>query len=380
MKILMAADFPDDPTLGSAKVLYKLREEFLRQGHGCDALFARDLGLRPSQRHARDLMGPVLTAAAIARAIRERGAYDVIDVAGAEGAAFAALRRTGTARSAALVSRSNGLEHLNYARMLEDAEAGVSSKPWHRRLWYPAVRLRQVRRAIESCDRLILINDGDRDYVLARRWTAVETIDVIAHGVSERFLEAHPPSGPRGEGVLFCGSWDAMKGVQYLTAAWGDLAHDPKPPRITVLGGGRPASAILADFDPDARRLVTVLDRIAEEDVMEHYRRHDLLVMCSTYEGFGLVVVEAMSQGLPVIATPVGAARTLVRNGETGLIVPPRNAAALGSAIRQLLADPALRAKLASAALRAVQGLTWNATARRTLEAYERACRVVRAA
>ncbi|HEX2446271.1 MAG TPA: glycosyltransferase family 4 protein [Vicinamibacterales bacterium] len=380
MKILLAADFPDDPTLGSAKVLYKLREEFQRQGHACDALFAGDLGASPRQRHARDLMGPVLTAAAIARAVRERGQYDVIDVAGAEGAAFAALRRTGTVRSAALVSRSNGLEHLNYARMLDDADAGVSSKPWHRRLWYPAVRLRQVRRAIESCDRLILINEGDRDYVLAQRWKAPDAIDVVPHGVSERFLNAAPPGSPRGEGVLFCGSWDAMKGVQYLAAAWADLAADPQPPRLTVLGGGRRSGAILADFDPTARRLVTVRDRVPEEEVMRHYRRHDVLVMCSTYEGFSLVVPEAMSQGLPVIATPVGVAPALLRHGETGLIVPSRNPAALAGAIRQLLPDSALRAKLASSAIRAVQGLTWNATARRTLEAYERACGVVRAA
>jgi glycosyltransferase involved in cell wall biosynthesis len=241
--------------------------------------------------------------------------------------------------------------------------------------------LRQVRRAIQGCDRVILINERDRDYVLRQRWRAADALDVIPHGVSERFFEAAPPfDAPRGAGVLFCGSWDAVKGVHYLAAAWKALAADGNPPKLTVLGGGRPVAAILADFGHEARHLITVIDRVREEEVMQQYRRHDALVMCSTYEGFGLVVPEAMSQRLPVIATPVGYATTLVRDGETGLVVPPRNPAALAAATRRLLADSALRAKLASSALRTVQGLTWNATARRTIEAYERARRIVQAA
>jgi glycosyltransferase involved in cell wall biosynthesis len=381
MRILLVGDFPADPTLGSAKVLFKLREEFGRLGHRCDALFREDIGARPTQRHARDLKGPVLTTTAIARAVHDRGPYDVIDVAGAEAVACCVLRRSGGAGSAALISRSNGLEHLNYARLIEDADAGLVSKPWYRRLWYPAVRLRQVRRAIQGCDRVILINERDRDYVLRQRWRAADALDVIPHGVSERFFEAAPPfDAPRGAGVLFCGSWDAVKGVHYLAAAWKALAADGNPPKLTVLGGGRPVAAILADFGHEARHLITVIDRVREEEVMQQYRRHDALVMCSTYEGFGLVVPEAMSQRLPVIATPVGYATTLVRDGETGLVVPPRNPAALAAATRRLLADSALRAKLASSALRTVQGLTWNATARRTIEAYERARRIVQAA
>ena len=95
MRILLVGDFPDDPTLGSAKVLFKLREEFGRQGHRCDALFTGDIGVRPRQRHARDLKAPVLDGGRHrTRCSRPRGQYDVIDVAGAEGAAFAALRRS----------------------------------------------------------------------------------------------------------------------------------------------------------------------------------------------------------------------------------------------------------------------------------------------
>jgi glycosyltransferase involved in cell wall biosynthesis len=86
-----------------------------------------------------------------------------------------------------------------------------------------------------------------------------------------------------------------------------------------------------------------------------------------------MVLLEAMTQRLPVVATPVGCATTLVRDGETGLRVPPRNAGALASALWRLLDDRSLRIRLAAAAFDAVRGMTWTATARATLAVYERA-------
>jgi glycosyltransferase involved in cell wall biosynthesis len=137
-----------------------------------------------------------------------------------------------------------------------------------------------------------------------------------------------------------------------------------------VLGPGIPAASVLAAFADGVRRRVRVVDRVAEAEVAAEYRRHDALVMCSTYEGFGMVVPEAMSQGLPVIATPVGVAATLVRDGETGILVPPRNAAALAIAMLRLGRDASLRARLARAAVHEIGGLTWAVSAARTVEAY----------
>jgi glycosyltransferase involved in cell wall biosynthesis len=80
-----------------------------------------------------------------------------------------------------------------------------------------------------------------------------------------------------------------------------------------------------------------------------------------------------MSQRLPVVATPVGCATMLVRDGETGLTVPPRNPDALAAALDRTLADPALRAGLAERAFQRVREMSWTRTARETLTVYERA-------
>lgn len=374
MKILLVGDYPDDPHLGSAKVFHKLREEFRGLGHTCDVLFSENMGIRPTNRHLRQALSPVLAARAIAKAFRQGGPYDVVDIASAEGFIFGTQRRLGKYKNTAFISRSNGLEHLNYQRLLDDHIAGLLHKPWTRRLWFPAVRLTQVAGAARLADRLLLLNDTDCAFALRRKWKTKDDIDVVSHAVSGRFLDQAPPSdSPRGGGILFCGTWDGVKGIRYLACAFSLLIASGTKVNLTVLGGGVPNETILSAFAAPAQRYVTVLARASEDEVMRQYRKHDLLVFCSTYEGFGMVLPEAMSQRLPVVATLVGSAATLVRDGETGIVVPLRNSEALASAIRNLAEDPALRRHLADNAFQLVREMTWENSALKTLTVYVRA-------
>ncbi|HEX2204636.1 MAG TPA: glycosyltransferase family 4 protein [Longimicrobium sp.] len=381
MRILLVGDYPDDPRLGSGKVYHKLREELRRLGHECDTVLAPEIGPRPARARLRWAVGPVLAERAVRRAFEARGRYDVVDAASAEGAVIGGMRRMGRYEGVGLVSRSHGLEHLNYARMLDDHHAGLVPKPWTRRLWYPAARMSQVALAARLADRLIVLNPGDRAFAVERGWKAAGRIDLVPHGVSGGFLDAAPPpDAPRGRGLLFCGTWDPVKGADYLVRAMERLASDGDPPRLTVLGPGLSEELVLRAFPAGLRPRVTVVPRVGEDEVMRHYREHDALVMCSTYEGFGMVVVEAMSQRLPVVATPVGCAPMLIRDGDNGLLVPPRDADALARAIRRILADDTLRRTMAERAFETVRGMTWAATAARTVEVYEAAIQAARSA
>lgn len=374
MRILLVGDYPADPRLGSAKVYYKLREELAALGHECDVLLGPDIAARPENWRVRQTVSPWLAARAIRRAVRERGPYDVVDVASAEGMVLAARRRMGFARRPAIVSRSHGLEHLNYRRTLDDAADGLIDKPWTRRLWYPGVRLPQVAAAARLSDALIVLNPADRDFAVESGWLPPARVHVVAHGVSARFLEDVPAAdAPRGDGVLFCGSWDNVKGAPYLAHALALLAAEGAAPRLTILGPGLPEDAVLASFPAEARPFVRVVARAPEEEVMRHYRAHDVLVACSTYEGFGMVVVEAMSQRLPVVATPVGCATMVIRDGDNGLLVPPRDPVALAAALRRVMGDAGLRRAMGDRAAETVRPLTWRATAERTLEVYREA-------
>jgi glycosyltransferase involved in cell wall biosynthesis len=373
VRILLVGDYPPDPRLGSAKVPIKLQEEFRALGHTCDLLLADGLGPVPRNPYLRQAFGPVVAWSAVRRMVRTHGPYDVVDVASAEGFWIASVGRT-VLGGAVVISRSNGLEHLNYRRMLDDAVEGLASKPWTRRLFYPAVRLTQVAAAARAADRLLLLNDGDRAFALERGWKSEACIDVVPHGVSVRFL-AEAPSGreERGGGILFCGTWTAMKGVRYLADAFSRLVTSGRATHLTILGGAMPEDEIRSAFAPEARRFLTIVERAPEEEVMAAYRVHDVLAFPSTYEGFGMVEVEAMSQRLPVVATPVGCAPSLIVSGCTGLLVPPRDPAALAAALERMLTDGNLRTRCSAAAYDRVRGMTWTSTAEHTLDVYRRA-------
>jgi len=383
MRILLVGDYPNDARLGSTKVFVKLQEEFRALGHTCDMLLADDLGVRPRNRFARWLVEPIAALAAVRRVVRKSGPYDIIDVASAEGLWLAAMRRVRRAVAqsaqaaggpAPIIARSNGLEHLNYQRMLDDDRAGLWKKPWTRRWWYPAVRLSQVALAARLADRLIVLNDVDREFAVSEGWKSSASIDLVSHGVSTRFLADAPPADhPRGRGILFCGTWDHMKGIHYLAAAFSSLVSQGRTSNLTILGGGVPEASIRAGFPQDAQRYVTVVDRVSEAEVIAAYRAHDVLAFTSSYEGFGMVLLEAMTQRLPVVSTPVGCARALVSHERTGLLVPCRDAGALAAALGRLLDDRALRTSLAERAFESVRDMTWTRSAVATLAVYERA-------
>jgi glycosyltransferase involved in cell wall biosynthesis len=379
LAILLVGDYPDDPRLGSAKVFYKLQEEFQAAGHTCDILWSGDIGARPAARQIRQLVSPWMAGRAIVRQMDGRR-YDVVDAASAEGLFLGLIGLIPHRDRPAFVCRSNGLEHLNYARMLDDDTAGLRRKSSLRRLWYPASRLSQVAAAARLADHMIVLNECDRGLVLERGWQPATGVTVVPHGISGRFLaDAPAPGAPRGAGLLFCGTWDHVKGIAYLVEAINTLHESGSPLPVTVLGPGVPADRVLASFNTAVRPFVTVIDRAGEERVMAEYRRHDALLWTSTYEGFGMVVIEAMSQRLPIVGTPAGCADRMVRDGETGVRVPYRDAGAVAAAVRALMADAARRRRLGDAAHDAVAGMTWAATAARTIEAYAAARRVVRA-
>jgi glycosyltransferase involved in cell wall biosynthesis len=371
LSILLAGDYPADATLGSSKVFYKLQEEFVALGHRCDILFGNEIK-GPRSRQLRQVVTPWYAGRAIA-ARRGKTPYDVVDVASAEGLWIGLFNKMHAGSSTPYVCRSNGLEQLNYRRMIDDARAGLTKKPWTRRIWYPLSRLTQVEWAARLANRLLLLNAQDQAYAIEAGWQPADRVEIVAHGVSSRYLDDRPEAPlPRGEGLLFCGSWDHMKGIAYLVAAVERLHAKGRQLPLTILGPGVPEATVMAAFTPQVRASVRVIPRVGEDDVIRLYRAHDVLLWTSTYEGFGLVLLEAMSQELPVVTTPVGCAPALVRDGENGIVVPPRDPAAVAAAVESLMDSPALRRRLGATAARSVAGMTWRATAEKTLDVYRR--------
>jgi len=186
----------------------------------------------------------------------------------------------------------------------------------------------------------------------ALRAAGVEPV-VIPNGVRVP-AEVGPPAEPPE--VLYVGRLSPEKNVDTLVEALGDL-------NLVVAGDG-PLRALV----PQA------LGAVPHAEVERLLERASVVVAPCEREGFGLAAAEAMAFGRPVVAATGGALLELVADGETGLLVPPRDPAALRAAVERLLAEPELRERLGAAArARARERFGWDAVTERTLAVYRAA-------
>jgi len=178
---------------------------------------------------------------------------------------------------------------------------------------------------------------------------------ILTPGVEIPDERAAPDDPPH---VLFVGRLSEEKGIlEFIEATEGM--------RRVVVGDGP-----LRDRVPEA------VGFVPPRELGRYYERAAVVVCSSRREGYGVVAREAMAYGRPVVASAVGGLVDAVEDGVTGVLVPPRDPRALRVAIERLLADPAARDRLGSAArLRARERFSWEAATRGTVGAYREAVR-----
>lgn len=177
-------------------------------------------------------------------------------------------------------------------------------------------------------------------------WLRRQRLEVIYNGVDPRRYEG--PADPElraawgvGEAdpvIGFVGQLDERKGIETLLLAFERVAL--KVPTVKlVLAGAGPLARRVESF----RQTSSVGDRVHplgfRDDVPRILRSVDILVLPSLWEGFGIVLIEAMAAAKPVVATNVSSIPEIVAHGETGLLVPPADPSALADAILTVLRD-----------------------------------------
>jgi len=171
---------------------------------------------------------------------------------------------------------------------------------------------------------------------------------------------------------LFVGRLERRKGIDTLLAAAPEVLRRFPRARLDIVGddripcaeGGTYRAAFAARYDvADVAARIVFHGRVGEAALREHYRDCDVLVAPSRYESFGLVFVEAMMFGKPVIGGRAGGAREVIAEGETGLLVPPGDARALGEAMTRLASDPGAARAMGEAGRRRYEALFTAETA-----------------
>jgi glycosyltransferase involved in cell wall biosynthesis len=265
--------------------------------------------------------------------------------------AFLPFMLVSFARAARRAARGVDLVHAHW--LPSGAVAALTGKPFVVQLWGTDVEL--ARRAGWPARRILrrarLAICASQELAAAARDLGAASVRVVPSGVDVPD-EVGEPDEPAH--VLYAGRLSEEKGVLDLIAAARGLP-------LVVAGDGP-----LRDHVPQA------LGFVPHDRLLGLYERAAVVVCPSHREGFGVVCAEAMAHGRPVVATAVGGLRDLVLDGETGLVVPPRDSAALREALERLLGDADLRRRLGAAGREAARArLGWAAATAATVQAYE---------
>ncbi len=243
----------------------------------------------------------------------------------------------------------------------------------------PPERLGEERAIIAGAERIVA-TCSDEVFELLRLGADRRRLSVVPCGVDAARFTPDGPAEPRSRPRVVCvGRIVERKGVDDVIRAMAHL-----PGAELVIAGGPPAGRLAGD--PDAERLLLVARQAGVADRVElrggigrdevgPLMRSAVCVVCAPwYEPFGIVPLEAMACGVPVVATAVGGMIDTVVDGVTGVHVPPRRPDAIAGAIGALIEDPARRDELGAAGVRrARERYTWDRVAASTLEVY-RSC------
>ncbi len=254
-----------------------------------------------------------------------------------------------------------------------------------------AERIEIERLAMLAADRVVAVSPTDMEQMADFYGALRSRIRMVPGGVDTDLFRPFFADAARallglgpGKLVLFVGRIQRLKGIDLLLRAFAQLINgwpEDEKPRLMVVGGRNPADLA----DPEATEMerlrilaaelgvgerVTFQGAVPHSSLPAYYSAADVVAVPSRYESFGLVALEAMACGVPVVASGVGGLQWTVQHGKTGFLVRRRDPKQFAAAIRAVLLDPDLHSSLSAGAVEAARGFSWASAADRTLQLY----------
>jgi glycosyltransferase involved in cell wall biosynthesis len=367
MRILLCVHHPLDANTGAPGITLQLGDEYRALGHEVEFLSFDDLPAR-LRGPAAELTFPEAAALMLARRGRR---FDVVDATTGDAWLWARLDRSG--RRARLVTRSHGLEHVYWREAVEEARAEGRRLPLRTRLYHGGIRLREVAASLRASDRCVFSNHPDLEFAVEGLGVARDRASVVLNGIAPELEGLRLTGAGDTLGVAMIGTWASRKGARYAAEALSRLVRERDDVRVLLLGTRVTARRVLADFDESARASVRVVQSYERAELPSLLRDSQVLLSASLAEGFSVAIPEGMAAGLAPVASALPGTREIVRDGENGLLVPPRDSGALAEGVLRLAADRGLLERLRRAAHADAQELTWRRIAERNLEVYAEA-------
>lgn len=261
---------------------------------------------------------------------------------------------------------------IHIDRQIELAQAKSLREKWRLWRWFSFIGMQ--RRVSPRLDRIITVSRTSAGDIQRFFKVPEKLLRVVLNGIDVDFFhgDGQMPKEPNSLIMVSSGNGHT-KGLPYLLQAMHKLRNETGI-RLTVVGNGNPeAEPATLVREYGLEDTVSFTGKIKREELARLYATSEIAVVPSLHEGFGFPAAEAMSSRLPIVSTMAGALPEVVgRDGSAGILVPPRDADALATALKRLLADKQLGRNMGEAGRkRVVENFSWRQAARQTVQVYE---------
>lgn len=198
---------------------------------------------------------------------------------------------------------------------------------------------------------------------------------VIPNGIDlDHFASAAQPVEEFADGkrnIVFVGRLEKRKGLRTLVEAYARLKWDFPDTRLIIVGPGRIGPGIKRFIKKNDVKDVVFTGAVSYDDLPRYYHSADIFSAPNTgKESFGIVLIEAMAAGKPIVASDIEGFRCVMTHGRQGFLVPPRDSRALADALTVLLRNPGLRERMGERGRADVEEYDWKRVAARVVEYY----------
>jgi D-inositol-3-phosphate glycosyltransferase len=294
-------------------------------------------------------------------------ARDMVRFAAAEGHGYGVVHSHywQSGRAGAVFAREIGAPHVVMFHTLGEVKnrARISEQE-------PKLRIRQERRIARLADAVVTASSHERQLLQRYYGADPAKMHTVPCGVDLDLFQPRDRRAARqalglpatSPVLLWVGRLEKLKGVDILIGA---VAQIPEDLTLLIVGGDERAASLKAELRAQAEA-AGIAGRMRFEGAVAHdalplyYSAADVCVVPSYYESFGLVAVEAMACGIPVVASRVGGLVSTVSDGETGYLIPWRCPEPFAEKLEVLLANPELRANFGRSARRSVERFRWS--------------------
>lgn len=209
------------------------------------------------------------------------------------------------------------------------------------------ILMKMEKKAYENANKIIAVSTTTKKGLVDDYKINPEKVVVIHNGVDTKIFRPLNDVKKIPNSILFVGRLDKRKGVEYLIRAVKNVKDEIPDVKLYIIGDGD----LKANLQKLAREegvdnAVIFLGRVPSDELIKWYNSVEVFVLPSKFEGFGIVCIEAMACGTPVIGARVPGIVDIIEHGKTGLLVHPQNSKELGEAIKLILNDKKLRKKM----------------------------------